>query len=239
KREYYTPEMARRMGLSSHHERCLTCPEKDRCSFYMDLSQGENRRLYLEQEHHDGYFRDQCVFRPEIDIEDNMNVLVGYDNGVNLTYSLNAFNAWEGYTMAFNGTKGRLEHRVVEQIYVSGTDTVQGAIMPRGVTTRIIPMRGEAREIEPWTGVGSHGGGDSAMLDDVFLTNPPADTYERNADERAGACSILIGVAANRCFETGQPVRIADLVTGLGRPGFAPMPSRSAPLPMPQAPQGA
>lgn len=237
KREFYTPEMARRMGLSSHHERCLTCPEKDRCSFYMDLSQGDNRQLYLEQEHHDGYFRDRCVFRPEIDIEDNMNVLVGYDNGVNLTYSLNAFNAWEGYTMAFNGTKGRLEHRVVEQIYVSGTDTVQGAIMPRGVTTRIIPMRGQAREIEPWTGVGSHGGGDSAMLDDVFLTDPPADRYERNADERAGACSILIGVAANRCFETGQPVRIADLVTGLGRPDFAPMPSRSAPLPMPRAPQ--
>jgi predicted dehydrogenase len=29
KREFYTPKMAQRMGLQSHHERCLTCPEKE------------------------------------------------------------------------------------------------------------------------------------------------------------------------------------------------------------------
>src|SRR4030042_1678860 len=28
KREFYTPRMARRLGLQSHHERCHTCPEK-------------------------------------------------------------------------------------------------------------------------------------------------------------------------------------------------------------------
>ncbi|NWG13857.1 MAG: Gfo/Idh/MocA family oxidoreductase [Acidobacteria bacterium] len=125
KREFYTPEMAKRLGLSSHHERCHTCPEKDKCSFAMDLEQAWGlKSLYLGNEKYDSYFRDRCVFRPDIDIEDNMNVIVQHDNKVRMSYSLNAFNAWEGYIINFDGTKGRLEHRIVEQVYVSGTDTV-------------------------------------------------------------------------------------------------------------------
>jgi hypothetical protein len=31
KREFYTPAMAKRLGLASHHERCHTCPEKEKC----------------------------------------------------------------------------------------------------------------------------------------------------------------------------------------------------------------
>lgn len=234
KREFYTPVMAKRLGLKSHHERCRTCPEKDLCTFHMDLAANSGlKALYLDNEHHDGYFRDQCVFRPEIDIEDTMNVIVSYDTGTTLSYSLNAFNAWEGYQIAFNGTKGRIEHSIVEQIYVSGTNTVQGGIAEGGVRTRVIPLRGEARAIEPWTGQGGHGGGDKVLLDDIFLPNPPADKYVRDSDERGGAASILIGVAANRCFETGQPVKIADLVTGFTRPAYPPMPGHDIPVPMP------
>ncbi|PTQ09804.1 hypothetical protein CLG96_11535 [Sphingomonas oleivorans] len=71
------------------------------------------------------------------------------------------------------------------------------------------------------------------MLEDVFGT-PPADRFRRSSDERGGAYSILIGVAANHCFQTGQTVRIADLVNGLTPPIAAPMPSRSTPIPMPR-----
>ncbi len=234
KREFYTPEMAKRFGLTSHHERCHTCPEQEKCGFFMSLAADPKlKSLYLDQEHHDGYFRDRCVFHPRIDIEDTMNVIVGYDDNVTLSYSLNAFNAWEGYQIAFNGTLGRLEHSIVEQVYVNGTDTVQGGIADGGVRTRLIPLRGAATQVEPWTGTGSHGGGDKVMLDDLFLPQPPADKYLRAADERAGANSILIGAAANECFKTGQPVAVQQMVTGLGRPDYAPMPSRSAPLPMP------
>ncbi len=234
KREFYTPAMAKRFGLASHHERCLTCPEKKKCGFYMDLAGTPAlKELYLDQEKYDGYFRDRCVFRPDIDIEDTMNVAVRYDNGVTLGYSLNAFNSWEGYQIAFNGTKGRIEHSIVEKIYVNGVETVQGGIADGGVRTRVIPLRSTARDVEPWSGVGSHGGGDKIMLDDMFLPEPPADHYLRAADERAGAASVLIGIAANRCFETGAPVSIAGLVKNLERPDYAPMPSRTGPLPMP------
>ena len=233
-RTFYTPAMARRLGLSGPHERCHTCPEKNRCSFFFDLAANPNlKALYLDCEQHDGYFRDRCVFRADIDIEDTMNVLVNYDNGVKLSYSLNAFNAWEGYMVAFNGTLGRLEHTVVESVYVNGTGTVQGGIAEGGVTTRVIPLRGAARDIVPWTAIGDHGGGDRLMLEDIFPPEAPPDKYLRAADERAGAWSILVGVAANRCFETGASVRIADLVPGVPRPDYAPMPARDAPLPMP------
>jgi hypothetical protein len=238
KKDFYTPTMAKRMGLQSHHERCQTCPEKDKCTFFFDLAADKNlKQLYLDQEKHDGYFRDQCVWRPDIDIEDTMNVMVKYDTGATMSYSLNAFNAWEGYHIAFNGTKGRLEHTIVEQIYVSGTNTVQGGIADNGITTRIIPIRGEAKVVEPWTGAGGHGGGDKVMLDEIFLPESKPDRYMRASDQFGGAASALIGISANKCFQTGQPVVVADLVKGLKRPNYAPMPTHEMPVPMPPRPR--
>jgi predicted dehydrogenase len=227
KRDFYTPKMARRMGLTGAHERCRTCPETSRCSFYVDLARDPTlKALYLDHEQHDGYFRDRCIFRPSINIEDTMNVLVRYNTGTTLAYSLNAFNSWEGYTIAFNGTKGRLEHSV-------GAPKPGGQPVSGATRIAIIPLRGPAREIEPWTGTGSHQGGDKVMLEDLFLPSPAPDKYLRSADERAGAASALIGMAANRCFETGQLVRIKDLVPGLSDPTYAPMPSSDASVPMP------
>jgi predicted dehydrogenase len=233
KREFYTPKMARRMGLASHHERCRTCPEKDKCTFYLDIESDPNfRELYLANEKYDGYFRDRCVWRPDISIEDTMNVIVKYKTGATLSYSLNAFNAWEGYMIAFNGTKGRLEHSIVE-----GGATSAGAANYQSededlVRTRVIPMRGRAQDIEPWTGAGGHGGGDDVMLAEVFGSAEP-DKYLRRADERAGLYSCLIGASANKSFVSGDTVRIADLVTGLTPPVVAPMPTREQPVPMP------
>ena len=234
KREFYTPDMARRMGLSGPHERCRTCPEKDRCGFYFDLEASAGlKALYLDNEHFDGYWRDRCVFRPGIDIEDTLNALVTYDTGATLSYSLNAFNAWEGYHVAFNGTKGRIEHSVVESVYVNGTERSQGAVTPDGVKIRVIPLRGRGYELKPWSGEGGHGGGDQSMLDEIFRPASAPDKYLRAADERAGACSILVGIAANRSMETGTKVQVADLVPDLPAPDYAPMPSRRETLPMP------
>ena len=234
KREFYTPATAKRMGLKSHHERCRTCAEKEACTFYFDLSGDPGlKALYRDNEHHDGYFRDQCVWRPEIDIEDTMNVIVKYDTGATLSYSLNACNSWEGYRIAFNGTKGRIEHSIVEEAYVAGATMTQGGIEEEGVSTRLIPLRGTPQVLEPWTGTGGHGGGDDVMLDEIFGAAEP-DPYKRASDERSGAYSILVGAAANQCFETGQAVRIADMVSGLAPPDMPPMPTRTMPIPMPK-----
>ncbi len=234
RREFYTPETARRMGLTGPHHRCRTCPEKHECGFFLDLGASAHlKELYLDCEQHDGYERDRCVWRPEIDIDDTMNALVTYETGASLTYSLNAFNAWEGYTVAFNGTKGRLEHSLVESVYIDGMETLPGRVPNDSIKTRVIPLRAAPREIEPWSAEGEHGGGDRLMLADIFLPQPPPDKYRRAADERAGAYSILVGIAANRSVETGAQVRLADLVPRLPVPDYPPIPSRFGPLPMP------
>ncbi len=232
KREFYTPAMAKRMGLKSHHERCHTCPEKRACAFQLDLAANPgNKALYLDNEHYDGYYRDRCVFRPDIDIEDTMNVIVSYKSGATLSYSLNACNAWEGYTIAFNGTKGRIEHQITEQM-AAAVSTLGYGVEEDRVQTRVIPLRGAPQDIKPWTGTGGHGGGDELMLRELFGKAEP-DKYKRAADERSGLYSILIGAAANKCFTSGQAVNIADLVTGLTSPSVAPMPNRSTKISMP------
>ncbi|HTK87250.1 MAG TPA: Gfo/Idh/MocA family oxidoreductase [Nitrospiraceae bacterium] len=234
KREFYTPQMAKRLGLQSHHERCRTCPEKDNCTFYLDLAADPKlKELYLDQEQYDGYYRDQCVWRPGIDIEDTMNVQVRYNTGATMAYSLNAFNGWEGYIVSFNGTKGRLEHKEEEKVYLSNDDSLPHAVKAEGTYIRIYPMRAPAYEVEIWKGEGAHGGGDKVMLDDLFLPQKPSDKYVRASDQRGGAYSILTGIAANHSFVTGKDIEIADLVPGIALPDYPPMPSHDVPVPMP------
>ncbi len=234
KKEFYTPAMAKRFGLSGYHERCHTCPEKAKCGFELDLAAEPNlKALYLDNEHYDGYFRDRCVFRPEADIEDTMNVLVRYSTGATMSYSLNAFNSWEGYYVIFNGTKGRLEHRIEETVYVAGDGNVQGGIKPGGEYTKIFPIRGVAYDVKVWQGEGGHGGGDTVMLQDIFGAEKKPDKYLRCADQRAGAYSLLTGVAANYSMTAGKEIRIDDLVPGIGMPDYPPMPSHTENVPMP------
>jgi predicted dehydrogenase len=234
KKEFYTPEMAKRLGLSSYHERCHTCPEKSKCGFELDLAANKNlKELYLDNEQYDGYFRDRCVFRPEIDIEDTMNVLVKYSNSATMSYSLNAFNSWEGYYVIFNGTKGRLEHKIEEMVYVSGDGGVQGGIKPGGETIKIFPIRGASSDVEVWKGEGGHGGGDIVMLHDIFDPVKKPDKYLRCADQRAGAYSLLTGVAANFSMKSGNEIKIDDLVKNIGMPDYPAMPNHQEAVPMP------
>jgi predicted dehydrogenase len=48
------------------------------------------------------------------------------------------------------------------------------------------------------------------------------------------ACGFELGIAANRCFTTGQPVEIAALVKNIGAPDYPAMPGHDQPVPMPK-----
>jgi predicted dehydrogenase len=235
KREFYTPATAERYGLSQRAERCHGCPESQRCPFCLDLAGNANlRSLYLDQEHYDGYYRDGCVFSADIDIEDTMNVVVEYRSGATLSYSLNGFMPWEGHLVSFNGTRGRIEHKCEETVYVSGDGTVPGALKREGSWTRIYPHWGPAYEVPLWEAEGGHGGADPVMLRYIFdPENQPTDKYMRASDQRAGAWSIMTGVAANRSMAEGRPVRIGELVAGIDQPDYPTMPSRGEQLPRP------
>jgi predicted dehydrogenase len=212
---YYTPEQAERLGLHERGERCRGCPAAGRCPFHLDLEKrGELRAIYLEHEHHDGYFRDRCVFSPEIDIEDAVSAVVDYQSGARLSYSLHAFLPWEGYTIVFNGTRGRLEHRAQETTYVSGDGAPPGELRPEGTWIRVFPHFGAPYEVPIERTAGGHGGGDAGLVEALFGA-PAPEAEGLLADQRAGAWSCLTGIAANQSIATGAPVRVSDLVTGL------------------------
>ncbi|MFZ6030260.1 MAG: Gfo/Idh/MocA family oxidoreductase [Chloroflexota bacterium] len=230
-RKFYRPETAERYGFTGRSERCLDCPEAEKCPFYMDLRGNSFRQeLYLANEHHDGYFRDRCVFSAEMDIEDNMQVVVDYRSGATLSYSLHAFMPWEGYLVTFNGSKGRLEHVCQETSYTSGDGAVPGELIPQGTKISIHPHFQAAYDVAVDQGDGGHGGADPLMIEHIFAAEKPADPYLRAADQRAGAWSILTGIAANRSIATGEAVLVGDLVHGLDMPDYPSMPSPSEPI---------
>ncbi len=231
KREFYTPQTAERYGLSRRAERCTGCPESKKCPYYLDMNRGALRELYLDNEKYDGYFRDRCVFSEKIDIEDSMNVVVKYANGALMSYSLNAFLPWEGYLVCFNGTKGRLEHKCMETVYINADGSVPGEMIDTGTTISIFPHFRPAYWVDIRKSKGGHGGGDELLLDDLFAVKPRKDRCLRAADQRAGAWSILTGAAANKSMKSGKAVETRKLVPGLEMPDYPPMPSSDSPLP--------
>ncbi len=212
---FYLPETAERLGLGDRAERCLDCPAKDRCGFYLDLAGHEGlRKLYLENEGEDGYFRDRCVFSGEIDIWDNMSASVTYRGGAAMNYFLHAFSPWEGYQIAFNGTEGRLEHGSTQFSYISGEQesATPGQVKKEGTYITLHRGHDEVEAVTPRTTTGGHGGGDPVLAADIFDPNAPADPLGRKADHVDGAYSILVGVAAYHSIDERRPVRIDELV---------------------------
>src|SRR6185503_6778723 len=139
-----------------------------KCGLELDIEKDKTlKALYLDNEQFDGYFRDRCVFRPDISIEDTMNVIVDYDTGATLSYSLNAFSGWEGYAITFNGTKGRLEYKVEERVITAGAgekvDEPGTPFKGDDVYLRVFPLRRPAYTIAPRKAEGAHGGGDAVM----------------------------------------------------------------------------
>lgn len=213
--------MAERLGLKGHAQRCLECRWQKKCGFFFDLRKDKRcNEMYLASEKYDGYIRDRCVFGQGIDIEDTMNLVVRYDSGAFLSYSLNAFTPWEGRHFAFNGSKGRLEFDHINKP-VGGEKSP--AAIPRGGFIRVYPHFKPAINIPPEVGKGSHGGGDDALMKDIFSLHPPKDPLMRAASYASGAMSILIGAAANISMRTDKAVRIDSLVRGLPRPKLPPM----------------
>ena len=182
---------------------CRSCPHKDKCSYYWDINRSANLvALYNDCESADGYQRDGCVFKEDIDIWDTMNAVVKYSNGVDMSYSVNTFMPIEGYYLAFNGTKGRLEVRDYErQAWDPGEETGMYVMKNFGKREKIeLP-----RETE------GHGGGDQRLRDLIFKKiDVPA--HMRLPDSRAGAMSCLTGIAARKSIDEGRPIKIADLV---------------------------
>ncbi|MCF7566847.1 Gfo/Idh/MocA family oxidoreductase [Sabulilitoribacter arenilitoris] len=203
---------------------CRECDFKDKCDFHWDITKDQSMMdLYVNNEKHDGYIRDNCLYRSEINIYDKMSAQVKYANNVVMNYSLTTYSPFEGYRVSFNGTKGRIEAwRHVPYLQDSNIDQ-------KNMHAAEMDQDNDAMNHEPiiihklWNDEydtqvvssekGGHGGGDSRLQDKVFIDPNKKDEFDRSAGVRDGAMSILIGIAARKSIESGNPVRIEELTT--------------------------
>ena len=183
---------------------CRTCPKKEKCEFYFDLPKDARlMKLYAgDCEVVDNYHRDGCVFKEDINIFDTMSATIRYSNDTMMSYSLNASMPIEGYRLAFNGEKGRLEIRDYERQPWPVEEETEMYLMRRFKPREKITLP------KP---VGGHGGGDNVLRDIVFR-NAKVPDYMRLPDSRAGAMSCLTGIAARKSILERRPVMIGDLV---------------------------
>ncbi|EJJ28783.1 Gfo/Idh/MocA family protein [Rhizobium sp. CF142] len=194
--------------------RCKLCPHTQECDYYLDLEKDPFLdTLYEDPSKIDGYFRDGCVFREDIDIPDTMVTLIRYRNNVHVSYSLNTFQPIEGHHLAFNGTKGRIEIRQYE---------AQPWEEPKEDTILLIRSFPHGKEAVERITVphfsGGHYGGDDRMRNMIFKPDMQ-DKLAQRAGTRAGAMSVLCGIAALTSSRTGKVVNISDLMPELANDG--------------------
>ncbi len=213
-------------------EKCRGCPHIPKCKFYWDITKDQRLMdLYVANEKYDGYLRDACLWRKEIDIYDKMAVQIKYANNVYVSYSLTTYSPYEGWRIAFNGTKGRLEAWEdipwLEKMSMSQAE-LHAAEMSQDVKEEptdyreIIVMLNfeDYQVIKVPKYSGGHGGGDSRLQDKIFRDPSMADPLGHSAGTRDGSMSILIGIGARNSIEQKKPIRIKDLTD------LQPMPQR-------------
>ncbi|MCM2293139.1 Gfo/Idh/MocA family oxidoreductase [Allorhizobium sp. BGMRC 0089] len=182
--------------------RCRTCPHKAECDHYVDMRENPlYEALYEEPSALDGYVRDACVFREEIDIPDTMVTNVRYQNGVTVSYSLNTYMPIEGHHIAFNGHKGRIELRQYEK---------QPWTEPPADEIVVMRNFGPAERIWVPHSSGGHYGGDD-RLRNMLMKPGLNDELRQRAGSRAGAMSVLCGIAALESSKRGSPVAISEI----------------------------
>ena len=153
------------------------------------------------------YPKEIYIYDKEIKIEDTYSAVVRYRNGASMSYSLNASSPWEGYILAINGTKGRLET----------THYTAPSRCPFPVTDRqtitYLPLFGERQIWETRHVEGGHGGADQIMKNDMFI-EPSKESAELDiyAGAEAGAYAVVVGEAVWRSVVEKKPVEIADLM---------------------------
>ncbi len=216
--------------------RCRDCVDAAKCAWYTDVcvkdrTEELSRELGYRVKGVRDYERDYCPFGDDVDIYDTMAVQVGYRHGGLLTYSLNASVPFEGWSLAINGTQGRIESKITDnkpspgwqdRFQIVGAD---GALLkgkgcritdwPAEYRIHVMPHDADDYEVKQSNIAEGHGGGDArifaAALADIY---PERDELSIFASAIHGARSTAIGAAANQSIASGLPVRLDELLLG-------------------------
>lgn len=180
-------------------ECCRRCDHTDECEFYIDFSKDKFvNEFYFDNEKYDGYLYDGCVFRDNIDAYDTVNMNVLYENGVTMSYTLNAAAAYEGWRMILNGSKGRME--------IGSTAT--GDSKSTSDIIVLYDLNGRREVIESEKIRDEHGGGDIRLISDIIIGRDGEDNLKQQANSYDGAAAVFIGSAGNESIKTGTVINI-------------------------------
>jgi hypothetical protein len=151
-----------------------------------------------------------------------MSAQIIYANGVTANYSLTTYSPYEGWHIAFNGMKGRvetwedipyLEKLAVDQASRHATEMSNDDKAKANDFRQIMVMDNFSKEYEMINVpkiAGGHGGGDQVMQRRIFIDKND-NPHHIMADTRDGAMSILIGIAARKSIKEKRPVKISEL----------------------------
>lgn len=203
-------------------DKCRTCPHKSKCDYFFDITKDDHlMNLYVAHEEHDGYIRDNCLYRNEINIYDKMSAQIKYANNTVVNYSLTTYSPFEGWRIAFNGENGRIEawqdipyfnKPDVDQAELHAAEMNQSQDMEKKFAPVIVHNNFQDHKIvQVEYERGGHGGGDKRLQNKLFVNPEAPDPLGHTAGLRDGAMSVLIGIAARKSIESGHPIRIAEL----------------------------
>ncbi len=202
---------------------CPTCDKRTICKYYMRYQRSELRgqeglnMMQKIDDHidhsqlYEGYSARQCIFDPQINIEDTYSAVIKYDGGAFLNYSLNASMPYEGFRLGINGTEGRIE---IKELHGDSRRFPFPAENYQPTIT-YIPMFGGREVIDVINIGGGHGGGDPLLLDDLFIGPDTMSKVKRMADLSDGIEAVLTGVAIYKSAQQGKPISIKSPCSGV------------------------
>lgn len=162
--------------------RCPDCDEQDTCVEYQDLSESPSAIKVNKM--------NQCVFREEVDVEDNSIVMMELAGGIKASYMQCHFapDYWRNYT--FIGTEGRIENL---------DDSTKVIVRTRDKSNRWKNFGDEEIGIKQVPG--GHFGADPRVCKefvDVLL-----DGKKPLSTPLAGRMSVAVGCAATESLRNG------------------------------------
>lgn len=216
---YYGPDgEANPKRVDGRH--CTDCGDADRCAYYTRWN-ARSKNIRVPDDHlgsleavksafpYSDYRPDQCIFDSEINIEDTYTATVRYSGGTLLSYSVNFSLPYEGYRLAINGTKGRLE---TLEYHMPGRTPFPTPVQ----TIDYFPLFGSKETIHVVHREGGHGGGDPLLIEDLFMGEDTTRPYRILSGAEDGAYSVATGEAVWRSAAEHRPVTIEE-VLGLGQ----------------------
>ncbi len=192
-----------------HGERCCDCPHAAKCPQYVDLSDGFRGELYFKAREPGSYTPDLCVFSPEIDIEDHAAVGYVYENGVEVTFDLCAYSAYEGILISIEGTQGRIEYIHRMNTGALAKTAEHGTEETTGESLRLYRFEKPTEAVPIDIVDGGHGGADTLIMKELFGGGAPGGARATIED---GIQAVLIGAAANVSMATGRSVDVQSLL---------------------------